>query len=81
MEDFEGEALADFARRGSGLALDGVLDPIADQVSVLASDALGVEHDPTVGETWEVRGTRAALLAVRTYMVSQGVECEKTRGE
>lgn len=80
MDQFEQEAVEDFARRGTGLALDGVLDPIADIASGLASEALGIEHDSMVSQTWEVKGTRAALIAVRTYMEAQGVECERVRG-
>jgi hypothetical protein len=59
------------------LAKDAAQEYKADKLSSVAAEALGVDADPIIEYTLRFKGTRAQLLALRKYMLDQGIEYEK----
>lgn len=59
------------------LGIDATEESKADPIESLAAEALGVEKDPIIEYTLRFRGTKAQLIALRTYMTAQGIEYTK----
>jgi hypothetical protein len=49
----------------------------AEPLASLAAEALEIEKDPIIEYTLRFRGTKAQLIALRTYMTAQGIEYTK----
>jgi len=59
------------------LGVDAAAEAIADEYSSLAAEALEIEKDPIIEYTLRFKGTKAQLIALRTYMTAQGIEYTK----
>jgi hypothetical protein len=59
------------------LGVDASAEAIADEYSSLAAEALEIEKDPIIEYTLRFKGTKAQLIALRTYMTAQGIEYTK----
>ncbi len=65
------------ARERAELAMEAARALEADKASTFASEADGEEKDPLVTITLEFTGTRASLVALKTYMLDQGITYRK----
>jgi hypothetical protein len=59
------------------LGVDAAAEAKAEPIVSLAAEALEIEKDPIIEYTLRFKGTKAQLIALRTYMTAQGIEYTK----